>query len=134
MVNPKSEANAPATTTKGTTMIDIDSLTIGQARQIAAMVGSAQQSSATPSQDHGLCILVADHGWVFVGRVREEGDRFLMDDSQCVRRWGTTNGLEELADSGPLPNTKLDAPTRLRIIPRESVKFIVACNAAAWSK
>jgi hypothetical protein len=116
------------------TNIDIDSLTIGQARAIAAMVGSAQVPATPTTVDHGLCIVVADRGWVFVGHLSEQGQTFVMTGSRTVNRWGTTKGLEELADKGPLENTKLADATLRRVIPCEAVKFIVSCNVAAWGK
>lgn len=105
----------------------IDGLTIGQARQLAAMFHAAHTY-----QDHGLCILAADRSWVFVGHVTESGDRFVMTGSRNVIRWGTTGGLEQLAEEGPLPDTRLGDSAAKRTIPREAVKFLVACNTSAW--
>lgn len=113
--------------------LNIENMTIGQAREIAALFGAAS-APAIVGKDHGMCILAADRGWVFVGKVCEEGDNFVMTDSRTVIRWGTTKGLEELADKGPLTNTRLAESAACRMIPRAAVKFVVACNESAWAK
>lgn len=113
----------------------VEDLTIGEARKLVAMfAGSNVAAPQRPDTDHGLCILAADRGWVFVGQVTEQGDNFLLRDSRTVIRWGTTKGLEELAEKGPLTNTRLGDAATLRIVPRAAVKFIVACNVSAWAK
>lgn len=60
--------------------------------------------SAQPSE---LQIVVAQRGWVFVGRVAIEGDDLVIRDAKNIRIWGTTKGLGELRN-GPLPSTKFD--------------------------
>lgn len=115
--------------------MNIDNLTIREAREIATMfAGSNVGEPQPPDTDHGLCILAADRGWVFVGHVTEQGASFLLRDSRTVIRWGTTKGLEELAEKGPLANTKLGDAALRRLVPRAAVKFVVACNDANWAK
>ena len=65
---------------------------------------------ATKKQD--IRIVILQRGWVFVGRYSQDGEDCRLDAAKCVRRWGTTKGLGELALSGPLPDTILDdSPT-----------------------
>lgn len=57
-------------------------------------------------------IIVMDNRFVLVGRVRPDPDdylSFIIDDCHCVRRWGTSEGLGQLAREGPLAETILDA-------------------------
>lgn len=53
-------------------------------------------------------IVVLDRGWVYVGNVIIEGDLVRIHNARCIRRWGTTKGLGELALTGPTKNTVLD--------------------------
>lgn len=84
------------------------------------------------SRDHGKAIVVADRGWVWVGNVSSGPDFTTIAGAQCVRRWGTSEGLAELAQKGPRPNTRLDPPTEIRVASR-AVIAILPCEAAAWS-
>ena len=53
-----------------------------------------------------ICVL--ERGWVMVGKLEKDGDEYHLIDGSVIRRWGTTEGLGELASKGPLPATKLD--------------------------
>ena len=62
-------------------------------------------------------IIVADRGWVFVGDCEDMPDGSVtIRNCQNIRRWGTTNGLGELA-SGPAATTKHDAYGTVRCTP-----------------
>ena len=53
-------------------------------------------------------IVILNRGWVVVGDYLEKGDDCHLIDASVIRVWGTTKGLGELAENGPLTNTKLD--------------------------
>lgn len=53
-------------------------------------------------------IVILNRGWVVVGDYSEKGDEGTLSDASVIRSWGTTKGLGELAENGPLTNTKLD--------------------------
>jgi hypothetical protein len=53
-------------------------------------------------------IVILNRGWVVVGEYSEKGDDCTLSNASVVRVWGTTKGLGELAENGPLANTKLD--------------------------
>lgn len=54
-------------------------------------------------------IVVLQRGWVAVGKLdRSAAPQLKLENASIVRRWGTSQGLGELAMSGPQPNTKLD--------------------------
>ena len=76
-------------------------------------------------------IVVAQSGWVFVGDIREEGDRLHVTRAACVRRWGTTRGLGEIALGGPTSSTTLD-PCGEVIIRLPAVLFTIPCTAERW--
>lgn len=76
-------------------------------------------------------IVVAERGFVFVGNVSEEGDKVIIDNCDCIRRWGTTKGLGELATSGPLKDTVLDPQPRT-VIHNLRVVHTIDCEADKW--
>ena len=78
-----------------------------------------------------LQIAVLDRGFVYVGLVTRLADGIVIHHAQCIRRWGTSKGLGELALSGPQEQTKLDATGTVRA-PMTSVMHLIDCNAAAW--
>ena len=60
-------------------------------------------------------IVIAQRGWVFQGNVSKDGDTLVIDNAKCIRKWGTTNGLGQLAAEGPTKNTVLDPMTKVRL-------------------
>jgi hypothetical protein len=80
----------------------------------------------------GLQIAVLDRGWVFVGHA-STGDGFLtLSDAKCIRRWGTTKGLGEIATGGPTKTTVLDDAGTIRA-PIANVVALIECDATRWS-
>ena len=62
-------------------------------------------------------IIVADRGWVFVGSCEDHPDGSVtIRGAKTIRRWGTTNGLAELAN-GPTSKTVVDAGGTVRCTP-----------------
>lgn len=78
-----------------------------------------------------LMLIVLDRGWVFVGRVTEGPSQITIDDAGCVRFWGTTKGIGQLASEGPLSATKIDPAPRI-VAPGRAVIFLMACNEERW--
>lgn len=76
-----------------------------------------------------ICVL--DKGWVFVGQLEKDGDDYLLINAQCIRRWGTTQGLGELAMKGPLPETKLEK-TPLIKFNKSQLIFTISCDESKW--
>lgn len=59
-------------------------------------------------------IVILHRGFVFVGDVSSEGEYRVIRNAQNIRKWGTNNGLGELALRGPLPDTILDKAGTVR--------------------
>lgn len=59
-------------------------------------------------------IVILQRGWVFVGDYFEEGTNCRLENASCIRNWGTTKGLGELAENGPTSSTKLDPTPTVR--------------------
>lgn len=86
----------------------------------------------TTTETHGLCLAVADRGFVWVGEVRTEGNWVHIKGARAVRRWGTTEGLNQLAMQGPRPATRLDAPADLKVSLRALIALI-PCEVDKWN-
>lgn len=69
-------------------------------------------ADATPSEWR---IVIAQRGWVFVGRWSQEGDNVTLTDAKVIRTWGTTKGLGELALNGPTSKTITDPAGTIRL-------------------
>jgi hypothetical protein len=85
------------------------------------------------SESSSRKIVVLDRGFVVVGLVSFDGEYVVIDDCQCVRRWGTTAGLGELASNGPLENTKLDAQPRT-VVHKLQVVQMIDCLEEKWKQ
>lgn len=110
--------------------MNIEDLTIGQARAIAAMFGTASPATTT---DHGACLIVADRGHVWYSpAVTTDGEFATAKDARIVRRWGTSEGVNELANKGPLSETRLDAPATVKVAAR-AIIAIIPTEASKWN-
>lgn len=91
----------------------------------------AKKTNATPSKKQ---IVILQRGWVVVGdySLTKDGE-CLLTNAAVIRVWGTTKGLGELAENGPLTNTKLDTCPDLRFHPL-TVIARMDVNETAWNK
>lgn len=64
-----------------------------------------KSSSANYTGD--IKIVVLQRGWVYVGRFSRNGNDCMLTNASCIRRWGTTKGLQELVN-GVTSDTVLD--------------------------
>ena len=76
-------------------------------------------------------ILVLQRGWVIVGDVSQESSMVSVSNCSVVRVWGTSNGLGELAENGPLSETVLD-PCPSTQIHELSVVLRMNLNESKW--
>jgi hypothetical protein len=76
-------------------------------------------------------IAVLERGFVYVGLCAIVDGVLTITKAQNVRRWGTSAGLGQLAQSGPLTNTKLDDAGTVRA-PLTSVIHLIDCTASGW--
>lgn len=87
--------------------MNIEDLTIGEAKKLAGLFG-AVQNVTTHCPCEGIEIIVLQRGWVVAGRLSKSGTDYKLTNGYVVRNWGTSKGLGELAENGPLSGTKLD--------------------------
>lgn len=76
-----------------------------------------------------ICVL--ENGWVLVGNLEKENNEFFLTNAFVIRRWGTKEGLGELAEKGPLPETKLEKTPLVRFYERKLI-FTISCNEEKW--
>lgn len=79
-------------------------------------------------------IVVLQRGWVAVGDLdRSAAPQLKLENASIIRRWGTTKGLGELAASGPLAQTVLDAAGTLEFHEFAVVTTFVT-DAGKWTQ
>ena len=76
-------------------------------------------------------IVVCDRGFVLYGRISIAGGYVTIRNCQCIRRWGTTRGLGQLAKDGPQADTKLDPQPTTRVHELQVVQ-IIDCEGEKW--
>ena len=112
--------------------MNVDDLTIGQARKLAAQFAAV--SNATPAAsgrtDHGWNIVVFVSGFVYVGAVETDDRWVYVANAANIRRWGTSRGLGQLTN-GPLPETKLDPAGNVQA-PLASLVHMIEVEALKW--
>jgi hypothetical protein len=80
-----------------------------------------------------IVIAILQRGWVFVGELSKEGSECTLSNAYNIRRWGTSEGLGELAAKGPLEETKLDKVGTVSFHELTTVALI-DCDQDVWSK
>ena len=94
-----------------------------------------QQTRGTAKEDRmdqDIRIVVAQRGWIFVGEYSEEDGHAGLGHAKCIRRWGTTKGLGQLAEVGPQSGTVLDHAGVVRV-PMANKIADIACIGGKWS-
>lgn len=59
-------------------------------------------------------LVIAQRGWVFVGRYTQDGENVVLTAAKVIRKWGTSKGLGELC-AGPTSTTVLDPAGTVRL-------------------
>ena len=78
-------------------------------------------------------IVIVDRGYVYVGKVVHTKKWCEMEGAKNIRRWGTRNGLGELALNGPLSETILDPVGNIQI-PAHAIISVIETDAKLWEK
>ena len=78
-----------------------------------------------------LVIAILDRGWVFIGRATEDEYSLLLDGADCVRRWGTSKGIGQLALEGKQSETVLE-PAGSLSVPKSAVVALIDARESVW--
>lgn len=82
--------------------------------------------------EYGKYICILQRGWVFVGDLFRSENECVLKNASVVRIWGTTNGLGEIAENGPIKDkTILDKCPDVRFHYLTTVASI-KCNEDKW--
>ena len=76
-----------------------------------------------------ICVL--ERGWVIFGELEKEGNYYFLRKASFIRRWGTKNGLGEIAENGPTKDTILDKTTTVKFHENQMI-FCLNCNEEKW--
>ena len=77
-------------------------------------------------------IVILNRGWVVIGNYSEKGDECTLTDASVIRKWGTSNGIGELAEKGKLADTILD-PTPNVHFHKMTMVARIDVNESAWN-
>jgi hypothetical protein len=108
-------------------MINIEEMTIGQLREITALLGN--KPATEMRKDLGFQIVVCDRGFVYSGQTVIAGEYAVITGGKNIRKWGTTKGLGQLAESGPTGDTVLD-PVGEITVPMKAVIHFIKCKSS----
>jgi hypothetical protein len=78
-------------------------------------------------------IVIVQSGWVFIGDYHfdKELNCVRLTNAYCIRKWGTTAGLGQLALQGKQKETVLDAAGVVDV-PLGSVVATIECVPGVW--
>ena len=79
-------------------------------------------------------IVVLQRGHVMIGRFFRENSDCTLTDAYVIRRWGTDEGLGQLAEFGKRTETVLDKcyrPVKFDIL---TTILMIECNGEIWEK
>lgn len=76
-------------------------------------------------------IAVATNGWVFIGTPTPAAtpEGYALEDAAVIRKWGTTQGLGQIALYGAQPETIMD-PVGFVEINRANLVYVIAVQVA----
>ena len=78
-------------------------------------------------------IYMMERGFVIVGRkIGDDGPFVILGDCACVRRWGTSKGIGQLAAEGPLRETILDPQPEGTCLRLSHCMEMIPCNPQRW--
>ena len=78
-------------------------------------------------------IAILQRGWIYIGKFSQEGSTCKLENAYNIRRWGTSEGLGELALKGKQEETKLDKVGTVTFHELTSV-CLIDVNEEVWKK
>lgn len=79
-------------------------------------------------------IIILQRGWVMVGRlVRTPDENYRLLNASSIRRWGTTQGLGQIAKDGLTKDTKLDKCHGVVEFHPLTMIASIACEESKWT-
>ena len=78
--------------------MNIDNLTIKEAREIANLFSNVEKAQETLNE--GFCVVVLDNGFILVGELVISGDWAVVKKAKGLRSWSSGKGLEWHIENG----------------------------------
>lgn len=78
-----------------------------------------------------VMIAILQRGWVFIGTFSKDGQECKLENAYNIRRWGTVDGLGQLALEGKQTDTKLDKVGTVTFHELTTVALL-ECNQDVW--
>ena len=93
-----------------------------------------ENEEETRDVNNDIRIVILQRGWVMVGRYKRLDQYCTLDNAYVIRNWGTTKGLGELAEKGPMKDkTILDPCPQVEFHTLVEVAN-VKCNVSKWKE
>lgn len=77
-------------------------------------------------------IVILQRGWIYIGKFTRENTDCKLTNAYCIRRWGTSKGLQELVN-GPTSSTVLDKCEGLVEFDYLTVVHTISVNESRWN-
>jgi hypothetical protein len=108
--------------------MNIDELTIGEAKKLAAMFGNQPVHKKHPLNGKKV-IAVLPNGFIHIGTLEDDDGRYTLTEASNLRYWKERDGgLPELAIDGPKSGDRIDEVGNIYI---ETALFFY--QAGNWS-
>jgi hypothetical protein len=106
-------------------------------KMLSILCSEKQEEKDVPSKlinFIGKRIYILQRGWVVVGDAYQSGENITLESAAVVRNWGTTKGLGELAENGPIKDKTVLDPCPTVHIHELAVVASMSCNAHKWTE
>jgi hypothetical protein len=87
-----------------------------------------------PEYEGDIKIVVLQRGWVYIGRFERNDNDCKLHNAYNIRRWGTENGLGELANEGKKEDTILDRCHGVVEFDYLTVVCMISCREDVWQQ
>lgn len=106
--------------------MNIDDLTIGQAKELSAIFGGTKEKHPLDGQK---VVAVLPHGFIHYGVLHDSGGRFALSEASNLRYWVKRDGgLPEFAAFGPKEDDRID---KIGVVHFDSALFFYPCGCWA---
>jgi hypothetical protein len=108
----------------------LDDLTLGDIKQLQGLFSQETKANLN-CENWGKQIVVLQRGWVAIGDLTKKGEYMELTNASIIRRWGTKQGLGQLASEGKQSNTELE-PTPKMKFHELTVITTIEVDATKW--
>jgi len=96
------------------------------------IIDGVEDASTQKTGELPVKIVVLQRGWVVIGYYERQGSDCKLHKASIIERWGTTEGLGQLAQHGTQENTRLRKTNGLVEFDILTQVFSIECNEEKW--